>query len=210
MKKLILYSCTILLALIFISIIGCNNKPKKNPNIIEKKYDGKTIVQGKWEAFPVGDIDNDKISDTAFVYTPAYYGKINPELPKNDNIEFEDCVNSKCYNKIKFSNNFPSILVENSLWGSIESIEDLDGDSIKELIFQTNWYIGTHVEIYVYSFDRKKRKWFVLAKNNLYGQDSYKDRITKINKEKFKFKIEYMDTIEHDLMNKEIVVKIKK
>lgn len=184
-------------------IIGCNTEPKKAPG-------KKTIVQGKWASFAIGDIDNDKIPDTAFIYTPAYYGKVNPELPKNDNLEFDGCVNPKCYNKIKFSNSLPSILVANSLWGSIEPIEDLDGDGIKELIFQTNWYIGTHVEIYIYSFDSVKRKWAVLAKNNLYGQDSYKDRVTIINKEKFRFKIEYMDTIEHDLMNKEIVVEIRK
>ena len=199
-----------IIILLLFSIIGCKNSEPNKDIEIEKKHNNKTIVQEKWASFPIGDIDNDRIADTSFICTSAYYGKINPELPATDNIEFDSCVNSKCYNKIKFSNNLPAILVENSLWGSIESIEDLDEDGIKELIFQTNWFIGTHVEIYIYSFNKINRKWYVLAKNNLYSEDSYKDRITKINREAFKFKIEYMDTIEHDLMSKEIEIQIKK
>ena len=50
----------------------------------------------------------------------------------------------------------------------------------------------------------------MLAKNWMYEKDSYKDRITKINKTEFKFSIEYMDTIEHDIMTKDTLIKIRK
>ena len=210
MKQRICNISIIVIGLMIALIMSCNYKSKKAVPSKEKKVNNKTIVAGKWEVFPIGDINNDNIADTSFIYTPAYYGTINPEMPINDNVEFDSCVNGECYNKVRFSNNFPSILIENSLWGSVESIEDLDGDGIKELIFQSNWYIGSHVEIYIYSFDRKKRNWIVLAENNLYGEDGYKDRVVKINNEKFKFKIEYLDTIEYLFMTKEIVVKIRK
>ena len=166
-----------------------------------------TLINEEREPFILGDINNDNIIDTAFVYTPAYIATINPEY-NNEHPMFKKCINDSCYNKIQFSCRLPEIYMPNSLWGKVESVQDLDEDGIKEIIFQTNWFIGTHVEIYIYSL--KTDKWVVLAKNYLYGRDTYKDRIKKIDKTKFKFKIEYMDEIVHDIRNKNIIVKIKK
>jgi hypothetical protein len=153
-------------------------------------------------------MDGDKKRDKAYVYTPAYYGIKNRE--SHGVVLFDSCVDNRCYNKIKFSANYPEILFENSLWGTVEPIGDLDEDGINEFIFQTNWWIGAHISIYIYSFDVKKKQWVVLAHNWLYGKDSYKDRITKIDKSEFKLRIEYMDTIEHDIMEKDTLIHIKK
>jgi hypothetical protein len=166
----------------------------------------KTLVPCEWKPFILGDINNDKISDTAFVFTPAYYATIDTSISLEPLLD--SCINNQCYNRVKFSCKLPEIYIENSIWGFVEKIDDLDEDGINEIIFQTNWYIGTHVEIYIYSFFNGK--WVVLAKNNRYEEDSYKNLITKIDKRKFKFRIEYFNKHKHDLMNKTITVKIKK
>ena len=191
-------------------IAACTYKhPIEKPVAKTKATTKQVIVKANWEAFALGDMNHDNLPDTAFVYTPAYYGTPIAEDPKS--IDFDSCVGGKNYNKIKFSAGLPPIVLDNTLWGKVEPIGDLDEDGINEFIFQTNWYIGTHVQISIYSFNKEKSKWVVLATNNLYFDDSYKNRITKINKHQFRFKIEYMDTIElHDLAHKEIVVDIKK
>jgi len=178
-------------------------------NSIIKEEKNKTKIQkAKWESFMLGDLNNDGINDTALVYTPQYYE--SEDIKNPDNLQFDSCVNNKCFNIIKFSSVFNKIYINNSLWGKVEAIEDLDGDGINEIIFQTNWWIGTHIEIIIYSYDKKEKKWKILAKNRLYEEESYKERVTKINNHRFKFKIEYNDTIESDLKNKEVIIEIHK
>ncbi len=193
------------LKIIFIAILlftaSCNS--------IKKELKNKVIIQKeKWESFILGDLNNDGINDTAFVYTPKYYE--TEDIKNPDYIQFDSCVNNKCFNKINFSSYFNGIYINNSLWGKVEAIDDLDSDGINEIIFQTNWWIGTHVEIIIYSYNKKTKKWLTLANNRLYAEDSYKERVTKINNNRFKFKIEYMDTIESDLKNKEVIIEINK
>jgi len=178
-------------------------------NSIIKEEKNKTKIQkAKWESFMLGDLNNDGINDTALVYTPQYYE--SEDIKNPDNLQFDSCVNNKCFNIIKFSSVFNKIYINNSLWGKVEAIEDLDGDGINEIIFQTNWWIGTHIEIIIYSYDKKAKNWKILAKNRLYEKESYKERVTKINNHRFKFKIEYNDTIESDLKNKEVIIEIHK
>ncbi|MFZ4401714.1 MAG: hypothetical protein ACOYO1_16915 [Bacteroidales bacterium] len=165
------------------------------------------FIEGAWESFILGDINSDNIIDTAFIYTPGYYGTQDQEYPKEPPM-FDSCLNNLCYNKITFSCNLPEIYNKNTLWGTVEMIDDLDEDGINEIIFQTNWWIGTHVEMYIYSYH--KGEWRILAKNWLYGEDSLKYRVKKINKNKFRLKVEYMDTKVHDIKEKYIIVKIIK
>jgi hypothetical protein len=190
----------ILIALLLF-LLSCNSIKKEHKNNVKTNKE-------KWKSFVLGDIDNNGSIDTAFVFTPEYYETIDLKNP--DNIQFDSCKNNKCFNKIKFSSIFNEIYINNTLWGKVESIEDLDGDGINEIIFQTNWWLGTHVEIIIYSYNKSTNKWGILAKNRLYEEESYKDRVTKINNERFKFKIEYMDTVESDLKTKEVIIEIDK
>lgn len=166
----------------------------------------KTIVSSEWKPFVMGDINNDNIIDTAFVYTPAYFASIDTIISSEPILD--SCINHQYYNRVRFSCKLPEIYIENSIWGIIEKIDDLDEDGINEIIFQTNWYVGTHVEIYIYSYFNGK--WIVLAENNRYQEDSYKNLVTKIDKSKFKFRIEYFNKRKHDYLNKTITVKINK
>ncbi|HPI11794.1 MAG TPA: hypothetical protein PLK63_12195, partial [Catalimonadaceae bacterium] len=103
---------------------------------------------------------------------------------------FGSCENDSCYNVVRFSTRYPDIYEGMSLWGSVEAIEDLNGDHIKEIIVQKSWWIGSHVTIHVYSF--LKGKWTLLAEDHLYMQDSYKNRIRKIDNRSFWFLDEIM------------------
>lgn len=60
----------------------------------------------------------------------------------------------------------------------------------------------------VYSFHHGA--WSVLAKNRRYSEESYRNSITKMNKRKFKFNIEYFNHRKKDYLNKTITVKIVK
>lgn len=202
-------NCKAVFAVLTVLLLGCHVN-KTIPGVSENSQTSKKVfVKGKWEKFRLGDIDGDKKRDWAKVYTPAYYGTKSDE--DNGVILFDSCVdNNKCYNRISFSNGLPEIYQENTRWGKVEAIDDLDGDGVNEIVFQTNWFIGTHVTIYVYSFDKVTNQWVILADNWLYEKDSYKDRITKIDTTEFKLSIEYMDTIEHDIMTKDTIIKIKK
>jgi hypothetical protein len=199
---------TIIFAVLTALLYACGGKTGTIPTQSNKTKDGKTVVEGKWESFPLGNMDMDNIPDTAYVYTPAYYGTPN-ELDPNE-LNFDSYIDDKHYNDIKFSNGLRALHIDNTLWGTVEPIADLDEDGINEFIFQTNWFIGTHISIYIYSYNKKKKRWVVLARNWCYGEDSYKDRVTKIDKSEFKFRIEYMDTIEGDILKKDTLIQIKK
>lgn len=192
-------------AILSVLLSACGSKIEKSP---AKPETGKTIVEGEWEPYLLGDMDADNLPDTAYVYTSPYYE--TPFEGQSEEMEFAGCVNDTCYNRIKFSTGYPEIWFGNSLWGTVEPIGDLDEDGVDEFIFQTGWFIGSHVGIYIYSFDKDKKHWVVLAKNYVYGEDSYKDRITKIDKSEFKFNIEYMDAVEGDWMKKDTLIRIKK
>ena len=196
-------------SIIIIIVLMCTFTIKAQTTKASKDSLKQVFINKKWQPFILGDINNDNIIDTAFVYTPGYYATPDLEFPKEP--LFDSCINNNCFNKVRFSCNLPEIYIKNTLWGKVEMIDDLDGDGIKEIVFQTDWIIGTHVTIYIYSYNKAKKKWQILAKNWLYGEDSYKHRIKKINKDKFRFRVEYMDDkILHDISNKNIIVKIKK
>ncbi len=163
----------------------------------------KRIVSSEWEPFVLGDINNDNIIDTAFVFTPAYFASIDTTISSEPILD--SCINQQYFNRVRFSCKLPELYIENSIWGFIECIDDLDSDGINEIIFQSNWYIGSRVMIYIYSFHNGA--WSILAKNRRYQEESYRNSITKINKRKFKFNIEYFNNRKKDYLNKTITVK---
>jgi hypothetical protein len=173
---------------------------RKSPDSTQKGNKW-TLQPGNWEAFPLGDINKDRKQDTAFVFTPAYWEEID-----SIGTFFGSCENDSCYNRIRFSTHFPEIYEGMSLWGQVETIGDLNGDHIKEIVIQKSWWIGSHVTIHIYSF--LKGKWKLLAQDNLYFQKSYKNRIRKIDNRSFWFLDEIM--IDGDYLSKRRKVTIGK
>lgn len=126
-------------------IIGDSTKAPELTEIVEPEYCDTVLVQ---------DLNNDGISDTAFVLTPPTLASID----KQGTIHFEmGCADGDCYNKITFSCEAPELIFENSVWGTVENAGDLNGDGMNELIFCPGWFIGncTHLRLYTI----KAGKW---------------------------------------------------
>ncbi len=157
--------CAAILSIVTVLLISCTGKKENVPAepkpIINDTV--KTIVDDRRDSFPLGDMNGDSVPDTAYVYTSPYYE--TPFEGRPGEMEFAGCVNDTCYNRTTFSNGLPEKYIENTLWGTVEPIAELDEDGINEIIFQTRWWIGSHATIYIYSFDRKKKQWEVLAQN---------------------------------------------
>ncbi|WP_131450742.1 hypothetical protein [Flavobacterium subsaxonicum] len=98
----------------------------------------------------LGDINNDKIVDTAFVYTPPVLSSYDE---RGELIYSFGCKENKCYNNVTFSCNMPNLLFDESVWGKVAAVDDIDGDGTKELLFNTSWFIGTSTGLYLYHFN---------------------------------------------------------
>ena len=115
------------------------------------------INKSKWDTIRLGDINNDKIEDSAFIYTPETVDCFNY---KNE-LQFTlGCLND-CFNRIKFSCKLPEIVFNNSVWGCLQSIDDINKDGYKELIFSPGWFISCWGHLYIYSYDGIK--WTTLS-----------------------------------------------
>lgn len=201
-------SLLIISSFILISCIFPKKDKEKNHLLIDivtkEKLVSKSLkdslIKPLIERFILGDINGDNIVDTAFIYTPARIKELRGE---KDSLP----CNGKCYNKITFSCGFSPIVVEDCIEGKIEAIDDLNEDGNKELIFQTSWFNGTSVDIYIYSFINNK--WEFLARTSLYFRDSYKNRVRKINKNKFELIEETWDAKNQVTRDKKRIIRIK-
>lgn len=126
----------------------------------------------------LGDINNDKIKDTAFVYTPPTI----KYLDEKGEFEFQfGCVDNKCYNKISFSCKMPEIYFENSVWGGLEDIGDLNNDGFNELIFSPGWFTSCWGALYIYHFDGNKwNKSITKVSYRRCEDESLKSHVVKI------------------------------
>ncbi|MDI9312131.1 MAG: hypothetical protein QM535_18095 [Limnohabitans sp.] len=147
-------------------------KPKK-----ETPKEREVIEKASTDTIVLGDMNNDKIIDTAFVYTPPTLKTIDE---KGELLYSFGCVDNKCFNKIKFSNNLPDLYFEDSVWGSVDITEDIDNDGIKEIVFCPSWFVSCWGNLYLYSL--KNNKWKEIAKIecNRCGDEKLKTHIKKI------------------------------
>lgn len=136
---------TIFLFIVSLSIIGfssCNKaKPKPATEIENKK-------------FFVGDVNNDKINDTAFVSQNKY---------------------------IEFNKNIAKLSFEESFGIYVEKIEDFNNDKANEIIIFSRTHEGWWNDVYVYSF--QNGKWIELAKTKAFLSENkdFKNRIVYEN-----------------------------
>lgn len=139
------------------------------------------------DTFRLGDINKDGIADSAFIYTPAIKNVV-----ENGEVQYNlDCINSDCYNSINFSCNLPEIKFQHSVWGSIESVNDINNDGICELIFSPGWFTSCWGNLYIFSY--QQNAWYVIAKVSYHRctETALKDYVTRerkkyyLNGEKF-------------------------
>lgn len=156
------------------AIAGDSTKAPELTEIVEPEYCDTVLVQ---------DLNNDGISDTAFVLTPPTLASID----KQGTIHFEmGCANGDCYNKITFSCEAPELIFENSVWGTVENAGDLNGDGMNELIFCPGWFTSSMTHLYVYTL--RNGKWEQVASVNHrrdYGETTLQSHIVKSGKRHF-------------------------
>lgn len=118
-------------------------------------------VPAIWDTVLLGDINNDKIADTAFIFTPETIECHNSQGEIQLTL---GCEKDICYNKIKFSCKLPEIYFDNSVWGRIEKIDDIDNDGVNELIFSPGWFTSCWGRLYIYSY--KNGNWVKICENS--------------------------------------------
>lgn len=156
--------------LIFLFLISSCKFYRKSS--LKKSIDEKSISEEV--KFFVGDINNDKINDTAFISL-----KRNIETYEIENIEKE------CYINIKFSRNIPDINIDRSLGVFITKTDDLNKDNSNEILIFSRTREGWWNYIFLYSFDGKS--WIELAKTRGFVRENkdFENRIIKENDEFF-------------------------
>jgi hypothetical protein len=160
--------------ILLLIVYGCQKKQaisnSKNLNI-EKSV--QNIIETENRKFFVGDFDNDKVNDTAFV---------NYEWNVETN-EIE-CHNSNCDINIEFKKNIPKISFAQSLGIVVAKTEDVNNDNANEIIVFSRTNEGWWENISVWSF--RNKKWKELAKTNAFLSDN-KDFENRLIKENGKF-----------------------
>ncbi len=161
--------------LIFLLVVyGCETITKKS---VSKNSEIEKPAQKKIETenrkFFVGDFDNDKVNDTAFV---NYKWNID-----TDEIE---CGNYNCDINIEFKKTIPKISFSQSLGIVVAKTEDVNNDNANEIIVFSRTNEGMWNNISVWSF--KNKKWKEIGKAKAFiGNDN--DSENRVIKEKGKY-----------------------
>jgi len=125
----------------------------------------------------IGDINNDKIIDTAFIVGPKW---INDEEswgdPKVQLYEID----------VRFSNGMPPIHDDNAVTGYIENVGDIDGDGYSEVIVVPGWFIGCWGRMKFYTYKQGKWQYFGYAECHVCTDEKYIARMKKLSKNKLR------------------------
>jgi len=148
------------------------------------------------DTIAIGDINNDLIIDTAYVYGPKWIntddGYGDPKVtPYNINVYF--------------SINVPPIFIEDAVGAQVENIGDIDEDGIAEIIIVPGWFIGCWGQLSFYSF---KDRWNYLgsASRNVCSEYSFRRFIKRVNKKKIKVSEQIMKN--GDAVEKSKIIKL--
>jgi hypothetical protein len=126
----------------------------------------------------VGDLNNDGISDTAFVYTPRTIASVD----QDGRVHFESgCEQEPCFNAVRFSTSLPELHHRNSVWGVVENAGDLNDDGYSELLFCPGWFTSNWTTLYLYTF--KEGAWQQCSEVEYWREDSLslRDHIKRKN-----------------------------
>lgn len=118
--------------------------------------------------FSIGNINNYKENDTAFV-----------SLKRNIETDEIECGENNCLINIEFTENIPKISIDQSLGIFISKTGDLNDDKANEIIIFSRTNEGYWNDISVWSF--KGRKWNEIAKTRAFISENldFENRITK-------------------------------
>lgn len=157
------------LLILLLICFGCETKTKE---IVSKTTETKEHIKAKIETenkkFFIGDVNNDKINDTAFI-----------SLKRNLETDEIECGDKKCIITVTFSKNIPEISFDQSLGLVIMKTGDLNNDKGNEIIIFSRTNEGWWNNIYVWTF--KNGNWKEIAKTKGYISENmnFENRIVK-------------------------------
>jgi hypothetical protein len=182
--------------ILLLVVYGCETKTKKSiskNSEIEKPILNKIEIENR--KFFVGDFDNDKVNDTAFV---NYKWNI-----ETNEIE---CGKNNCDINIEFKKNIPKISFAQSLGIFVTKTEDVNHDNANEIIIFSRTNEGWWNSISVWSF--KNGIWNEIAKTDAFISED-KDFENRIIKEKGKYYLIGEDKWKEDNNGNFNLVKVK-
>jgi hypothetical protein len=189
-----LVNIKIYLFIFIIYTISCCKPSKNYYYSIDKEH---------FVTFKLGDINKDNSPDFAKVLEPEMY------FDKKDGF-FDHCKDNKCQNVISFTNGFPSIILKESLYTTVEPTFDLNKDGIKELLIARSWWIGSHIKLSIYSFNKQTNTWNILSENVRFMENSYTQFVKPLDNHRFLFNSSYYDTLLEDYSSKWDTIYLKK
>ena len=155
--------------ILLLVVFGCETKQKKNSSKkAEEKVQPKIEIEN--QKFFVGDINNDKVNDTAFI-----------NLKRNSETGEIECGEKNCYINIEFKSNISKISFDQSLGVFISKTEDLNNDQANEILIFSRTHEGWWKTISVFSF--KNGTWNEIAKTKAFVSENedFENRIIKEN-----------------------------
>ncbi|HEY9049179.1 MAG TPA: hypothetical protein VIN08_24930 [Ohtaekwangia sp.] len=153
-----------------------NVLPDKQAIVLADSIDSKpaqNIIEHIHEPYYVGDINNDKSVDTAYV--------IYDRSVRADGTIEKECANTNCEVKIKFTGNIPDLIIDHSLSVYLEKADDMNHDQANEIILFSEWFEGYWYNIFVWTF--KSGKWEEVARTKAFlsEEKDYENRLIKID-----------------------------
>lgn len=150
----------------------------KDTQVFKSNYT-QEIQPASWDTVPCGDLNADKILDTAFVYTPQTIRNLNE---KGEAMGSDQLADSLSYNRVRFSCALPEMKFYRSVWGEIANVGDLNKDGTCELLFRPGWFWSCWGRVYLCSL--KDGAWTLPmeVRANICTDDPLKSRLIKKGK----------------------------
>jgi hypothetical protein len=152
--------------------VSSNNQANVSENSL-KTYSDKKVVKHVRRPYFVGDVNNDKHVDSAYV--------IYDRNVRTDGTIEKECVNKNCEVTIKFMDNIPDLIIDQSLGIYIQKTKDLNNDNANEIVLYSEWFEGYWYNIYVWTFKDGKWKEIARTKAMLSEDKDYENRIIETN-----------------------------
>jgi len=161
-----------------------------------KRVNPGTPVEHYHREYPMGDLNNDKVQDTAVVVFDMMYDP-------------EECVDPLCKVEIRFSGTLPSFTMDMSMGAFAVKTEDLNNDSANELLLISRTWEGMWNRVYVKSF--KNKKWETLAEGKIFGIDDedFENRIVKKGPNEFILVVDEYNTETTEYVRTDKTIKTK-
>lgn len=129
------------------------------------KFGNEPNVSQSVDTVLMGDINNYRITDTAFV--------IGPEMLGATDTDAGDCVNGDCSVTIRFSGRLPEIRLQSAIGAKIENLGDVNGDRISKIVIVPWWFISCWGKMHFYTLKENSWREFGEADCDVCREESY-------------------------------------